>query len=100
MEQIKEVEIQDKVFEETYIANIQNNGNNWLGWIPEVPKVKCEASTEVVLLKTLEKKLHEALVAEEEAWEKQFEADVKAGKLDKFRKEALEDIRTGRVKYL
>ena len=55
MEQIKEVEIQDKVFEETYIANIQNNGNNWIGWIPDVPKVKCEASTEAVLLKTLEK---------------------------------------------
>ncbi len=100
MEQIKKVEIQDKVFGETYTANIQCNGTNWIGWIPEVPKVKCEASTESVLLKILEKKLHETLVAEEEAWEKQFEADVKAGKLDKFRKEALEDVRTGRVKYL
>ena len=100
MEKIKKVEIQDKIFEETYTAHIQINGTNWLGWIPEVPKVKCEASTEAVLLKILEKKLHEALVAEEAAWEKQFEADVKAGKLDKFRKEALEDVRAGRVKYL
>ena len=55
---------------------------------------------EKTLLKTLEKKLHEALVAEEEAWEKQFEEDVKAGKLDHLRKEALEDIRAGRFKYL
>ena len=100
MEQIKEVEIQDKVFEETYIANIQNNGTNWFGWIPEVSKVKCEASTEVALLKILEKKLHETLVAEEEAWEKKFEADVKAGKLDKFRKEALEDVRRGKCSIL
>ena len=100
MKKIKKIEIQDKVFEETYTAHIQSNGTNWLGWIPEVPKVKCEAPTEVVLLKTLEKRLHEALVAEEEAWEKQFKADVKAGKLDKFRKEALEDVRAGRVKYL
>ena len=100
MKKIKKVEIQDKVFEETYTAHIQSNGINWLGWIPEVPKVKCEASTEVALLKTLEKKLREVLIAEEEAWEKQFEADVKAGKLDKFRKEALEDVRAGRVKYL
>lgn len=100
MEQIKKIEIHDKIFEETYTAHIQSNGTNWLGWIPEVPKVKCEESTEAVLLKTLEKKLHEVLVAEEEAWEKQFEADVRAGKLDKFREEALADVRAGRFKYL
>ena len=100
MKQIKTIEIQDKVFEETYTAHIQENSTSWLGWIPEVPKVKCEEQTEAVLLKTLEKELHEALVAEEEAWEKQFEEDVKAGKLDKFRKEALEDVRAGRFKYL
>ena len=100
MDKIKKVEIHDRIFEETYIAHIQSNGANWLGWIPEVPKVKCEEPTEAVLLKTLEKKLHEALVAEEEAWEKQFEADVKAGKLDKFREEALTDVRAGKFKYL
>lgn len=99
-EKVKKVEIQDKVFEETYTAHIQCNGTSWLGWIPEAPKVKCEEPTEAVLLKTLETKLHEALVAEEEAWEKQFEADVKTGKLDKFREEALEDVRAGRFKYL
>ena len=100
VEEIKTVNIQDKVFEETYTAYIQKNGASWLGWIPDVPKVKCEAPTESVLLKTLEKRLHEALVAEEEAWEKQFEEDVKAGKLEHLRKEALEDVRAGRFKYL
>ena len=100
MDKIKKVEIHDKIFEETYTAHIEKNGTNWFGWIPEVPKVECEGSTEAVLLKTLEKKLHEALVAEEEAWEKQFEADVKAGKLDKFREEALTDVRAGKFKYL
>ena len=100
MEKIKKINIQNKHFEETYTAHIQSNGTSWLGWIPEVPKVKCEESTETVLLKALEKKLHEILMAEEEAWEKQFAADVKAGKLDKFREEALEDVRAGRFKYL
>ena len=100
MEKIKTVDIQDAVFEETYTAHIQKNGVNWLGWIPDVPKVKCEAPTESLLLKTLEKRLHEALVAEEEAWEKQFEEAVKAGKLEHLRKEALEDVRAGRFKYL
>ena len=100
MEKIKKIEIHDKIFEDTYTAYIQSNGTNWLGWIPEVPKVKCEEPTEAVLLKTLEKKLHEVLVAEEEAWEKQFEADVKTGKLDKLREEALADVRAGRFKYL
>jgi len=100
MEQIKTIEIHDQVFEETYTAHIQRNGTNWLGWIPDVLKAKCEEPTEKTLLKTLEKKLHEALVAEEEAWEKRFEEDVKAGKLDHLRKEALEDVRAGRFKYL
>ena len=100
MEHIKTVEIHDKVFEETYIAHIQRNGTSWLGWIPDVPTVKCEESTKAVLLRALEKKLHDALVAEEEAWEKQFEEAVKAGKFDRLREEALEDARAGRFKYL
>ena len=100
MEKIKKIEIHDKTFEETYTAHIKRKDTNWVGWIPEVSKVKCEEPTETVLLKALEKKLHEVLVAEEEAWEKQFEADVKTGKLDKFREEALADVRAGKFKYL
>ena len=100
MKKIKTVEIRDKVFEETYTAYIQRSGPCWFGWFPEVPEIKCEEPTEEVLLKTLEKKLHEALVAEEEAWEKQFEKDVKAGRLEDLRKEALEDVKAGRFKYL
>ena len=46
MEEIKTVEIHDKVFEETYTAHVEKNGTSWLGWIPEVPKVKCEEPTE------------------------------------------------------
>ena len=100
MAEIKTVEIHDNVFEETYTAHIQRNGTSWLGWIPDVPKVKCEERTKKALLKILESKLHEALVAEEEAWEKQFEEDVKAGKLEHLREEALKDVRAGRFKYL
>ena len=84
MEKIKTVEIHDQVFEETYTAHIQRNGANWLGWVPDVPEVKCEEPAETVFLKTLEKRLHESLVAEDEAWEKKFEGDVKAGKLDRL----------------
>ena len=100
MEEIKTVEIQDKVFEETYTAHIQKNETNWLGWIPEVPEVKCEERTEEVLLKTLEKRLHEALVAEEEAWEKQFEEDVKAGKLDHLAEKAVKNYRDGKCRSI
>ena len=100
IEKIKTIEIHDKVFEETYTAHIQKNGTSWLGWFPEVPEVECEEQREKALLTTLEKRLHEALVAEEKAWEKKFKEDVKSGKLDKFRKEALEDVRAGKFKYL
>ena len=100
MEEIKTVEIHDKVFEETYTAHVEKNGTSWLGWIPEVPKVKCEEPTEAVLLKTLEKRLHEALVAEEEAWEKQFEEDVKAGRLDHLAEKASKNYREGKYRSI
>ena len=96
MEKIKKVDIHDKVFEETYTAHIRSNGTSWLGWIPEVPKVKCKAPTEGLLLKTLENKLHQTLTAEEEEWEKQFQADVKSGWLDQLSASALQNYRAGK----
>lgn len=96
VEKIKKVEIHDKVFEETYTAHIQRNGTGWLGWIPEVPKVKCEEFTEKALLKTLENKLHEVLVAEEEAWEKRFEEDVRTGRLNHLAEKAVKNYREGK----
>ena len=53
MEEIKTLEIQDPIYEETYTAHIQKNGAAWIGWIPEVPEVKCEEHTQEALLKTL-----------------------------------------------
>lgn len=68
----------------------------WIGWIPEVPEVSCKENTQEVLLQTLVEKLHETLVAVDEAWEQQFEKDVKAGHLDDLRKEALANLRAGK----
>ena len=64
-----------------------------------MPKVKCEEPTEA-LLKVLEKRLHEALVAEEEAWEKQFEEDVKAGLLDHYAEKAAKNYREGKYRSI
>ena len=96
MEIIEIVEIEDTIYEETYTAHIQKNGSTWMGWIPEVPDVKCEENTQEELLQTLEKALHKALVAEDEVWDKEIEEDIKAGRLDHLRKEALEDLRAGK----
>lgn len=98
MDQMKTVDIHDKVFEETYTAHIQRNGANWLGQIPDVPNVKCNAPTETILLKNLEKKLHEALISEEEEWEKRFEENVKDGKLDRLAEKAIKNYREGRYR--
>ena len=100
MEKTQTVKIYDAEYETTYTAHIQKNGDGWIGWIQEHPKVKCEESTQVVLLKTLEKTLYETLEADWEAWDKQIEEDIKAGRLDKLDKEALEDLRVGRCKDL
>lgn len=96
MEKIQIVKIEDPVYEETFAAHIQKNGTTWIGWIPEVPEVSCKENTQEVLLQTLVEKLHEALVAVDEAWEQQFEKDVKAGHLDDLRQEALANLRAGK----
>ena len=94
------VEIYDAEYETTYTAQIQKNGSSWIGWIQEHPKVKCEESTQAVLLKTLEKTLCETLEADWEAWDKQLEEDAKTGKLDKLDESVLEDLRAGRCQDL
>ncbi len=100
MEKIQTVEIYDAEYETTYTAKIQKNGDRWIGWIQEHPKVKCEEGTQEALLKTLEKTLYETLEADWEAWDKQIEEDAKTGKLDKLNEKALEDLRAGRCKDL
>lgn len=100
MEKIQTVKIQYLDPLETYTAHIEKNGSGWVGWIPEVPEVKCEESTRKELLKTLESELHAVLAAEWEAWCEQFEEDVNAGRLDHLGEEALEDLRAGKCKDL
>lgn len=100
MERTQTVEIQYLDPLETYTAHIQKNGSAWIGWIPEVPEVKCEESSRKALLRILEKKLHAFLESEWEEWCKQFEEDVNAGKLDHLSEKALKDLRAGRCKDL
>ena len=92
---LQHVEIVDPVFEETYTAHVTKKSTGWRGWIPAVPEVKCEEKTKSKLLKTLTTKLREALEAREETWDKRLEEDIKAGKLDYLREEALEEIKSG-----
>ncbi len=96
MEHIQTVKIHDIEYDTTYTAHIKQNCDGWIGWIKEHPKVKCEDTTKEALLKNLEQTLFETLDADWEAWDKQIEEDIKAGKLDQLRDEALEDLRVGR----
>ena len=91
------VEIVDPVFEEPYTAYITKKSAGWRGWIPDIPEVECESKTKTELLKTLITKLREALQAREEAWDRQLEEDIKAGKLEHLREEVLEEIKAGTV---
>ena len=96
MEQVETVKIQERDGVEVYTAHIQKNGDGWMGWIPEIPEVKCKEDTKESLLKILDNELHAALEVRADAWDKQIEEDIKAGRLDPLRKKALEDIKAGR----
>ena len=62
--------------------------------------MQCEGSTPEALLETLKTELHEVLIARADAWDKQIEEDIKAGRLDHLVDKALEDLRAGRCKDL
>ena len=100
MKRIQTVKIYDAEYETNYTAHIQKNGDGWMGWIQEHPKVKCEEHTKEALLETLESTLYETLEADWEAWDKQIEEDVKVGRLDYLGDKALADLRAGRCKDL
>ena len=51
MAHIHTAKIEDPDFAETYTACIQQNGDGWIGWIRDVPEVKCEERTREDLLK-------------------------------------------------
>ena len=103
MTQVHTAEIQDQGLGETYTAHIEKNGDGWIGWIQELPEVGCEEKTKKELLETLEVALHKVLKMyemEAETWDKQFETDVKSGKLDRFAKEAQADFRAGKCEEI
>ena len=100
MEKIQTVKIQNPEYGDTYTAHIQKNGTGWIGQIREIPQVQGEESTREALLRTLKIDLHEVLLARAEAWDKEIEEDIKAGRLDHLAEKALEDLRAGRCKDL
>ena len=100
MDRIQTVKIHDAEDGEIYTAKIQKNGKRWTGWIQEYPKVKCGADTQDALLEALENTLYQTLEADWQAWDKQLEADVKAGKLDAILKRVSADFHAGKCENL
>ena len=92
MDKIDIASMQESSVDETYTFQIQKNGEGWLGWIKELPEVNAEKENKKELLIALAIEFQNVLINYEtqaEIWDKQFEADVKAGKLDRFAEEAL-----------
>ena len=41
MEKVQSFKFQNPDYGDIYTAQIEKNGNGWIGWIQEYPKVKC-----------------------------------------------------------
>ena len=103
MEKVDAAKIQKQGVEETYTFHIQKNGEGWVGWIQELPEIIAEKGTREELLKTFAIEFGKVLKMYEtqaETWDKQFENDVKAGKLDRFAEEALADFQAGKCEEI
>ena len=91
------IEITDPEWGETYTVHLTKKSDGWRGWIPDVPEVnECKEITQKALLATLKDELYKALEARADAWDQQLEEDIKAGRLEHLRQEALEDVKKGR----
>ena len=97
--QFQHATILDPVFEEPYTAHLEKETDGWHGWIPQLPEVECTAKSKKELLNTLAIRLREALQAREDAWDKQLEADIEAGKLEHLREDARRAKKTGKCIY-
>ena len=98
--QFQRATILDPVYEESYTAHLEKESVGWRGWIPQLPEVECTEKTKKELLNTLAIRLREALQAREDAWDKQLEADIEAGKLEHLREDARRAKETGkRIDY-
>ena len=86
--QLQHATILDSVYEEPYTAHLEKESAGWRGWIPQLPEVEGTAKTKKELLNTLAIRLREALQVREDAWDKQLEADIEAGKLEHLREDA------------
>lgn len=86
--QFQRATIIDSLFEEPYTAHLEKESVGWRGWIPQIPEIEGTAKTKKELLNTLAIRLREALQAREDAWDKQFEADIEAGKLEHLQEDA------------
>ncbi|RKU15160.1 hypothetical protein C6500_20920 [Candidatus Poribacteria bacterium] len=93
--QFQHATILDPVYEEPYIVHLKKEAAGWHGWIPQIPEVECTAKTKKELLNTLATRLREVLQAHEDAWDKQLESDIEAGKLEHLR----EDTRRAKGEY-
>ncbi len=88
--------IYNELFDETYTAHIQKNGNAWEGKIVELPEIKCPAETANAVKERLPDILHKTLVVKEAAWDQQIKEDMEAGRLDHLIEKAVENYKTGK----
>ena len=91
------VPILDPVLQETYTAHLEKEALGWRGWIPQLPEVEYKAKTKKELVNTLAIRLREALQAREDAWDKQLEADIAAGKLEHLQEDARRAKKVGKL---
>ncbi len=50
----------------TYTAVLKQDGDDWIGWIEEIPGVNCQEPTKEELLDTLKVTLEEAIILNRE----------------------------------
>ena len=73
--------------ESIYTALVKRTGDWWIGWVQEIPGVSRDE---------LSAFRNWFLEFDAEAWDRQFEQDVQAGRLDRLADEALDEFREGR----
>ena len=92
--------IHNKLFDETFTAHIEKNGDGWVGLVPDIPEIKCHGDTVEAVEQKLPDEVNQELIREEEAWERLLTEAATSETIAKLEAQALQNYNEGRYTEL
>lgn len=92
--------IHNELFDETFTAHIEKNGDGWVGLVPDIPELKCHGDTVEAVEQKLPGEVNQELIREEEAWERLLTKAATSETIAKLEAQAQKNYNEGKYTEL